>query len=273
MIAANPLKTQVLIETDVRRKLRALDAILEDLLKGGSQEIPEHPGRDVQILNPKDLPPKVGLSTVEGQARLLHDLASIELQAIELGLRTLTEFPEAPRAFREQLAEITREEASHLSLCLKGLDDLERPWGTYATHDMLWMSAAADDSLLDRILVVHRYLEGSGLDASDKILRRLSGVPNSVAVHAVSVIRRDEVKHVRFGSRWYHELLAGADPAEDMRERLNRLFTRIPRRLEPISAEIRIGAGFLYNEIEVLEEFRGRWFKSEPIHQSKPKER
>jgi uncharacterized ferritin-like protein (DUF455 family) len=116
MIARENVKTQVLVEPQVWRKLEQLEPTLNALLQSGrySLDIPEESGRDVQILPIRELPPKKGLSSKEGQARLLHDLASIELQAMELGARTLAEFPQAPSGFREQLAVITLEEASHL---------------------------------------------------------------------------------------------------------------------------------------------------------------
>lgn len=74
-------------------KLRLLEPTTQALLSESALNfpvIPEEPGRDAQVLLNKDLPPKAGLSTKEGQARLLHDLANIELQAMELGLRTLS---------------------------------------------------------------------------------------------------------------------------------------------------------------------------------------
>ncbi len=263
MNAASGVKTQVLLETSALGKLAALDGNLEQLLKGGEWTVPAQPGRDVQILALRDLPPKKGLSTREGQARLVHDLASIELQAVELGLRTLIEFPDAPRAFREELAGVTREEGKHFRLCLEALDNLGMPWGTFPTHATLWASVSASDSLLDRILIVHRYLEGSGLDATDTILRRLSGVRAPEAVGAIEVIRRDEVGHVLFGSRWYHNILKaeGLCSADDFEPRLMRLFKNIPRRVEPIIHSLRLQAGFLQSEIDVLEATRERWLK------------
>lgn len=268
MIAALDPKTQVLRLSSAREKLSGLDLALEATLNGRPLEVPKEPGRDVQILPLRDLPEKKGLSTREGQARLVHDLASIELQAMELGLRTLAEFPDGPREFREELTEVTRQEGTHLELCLNSLDDLGMPWGSFPTHTMLWHSVGPEDSLLDRIVIVHRYLEGSGLDASDTILRRLSGVNAREALRAVEVIRRDEVGHVLFGSRWHHKLVseAGGDFSDDLRARLTRVFHRIPRRLEQINRPIRLSAGFLEEELEVLEEFRGRWSNPAAVH-------
>lgn len=261
MNAATPEKTQVLIEANVREKLRGLDGMIENCLRGVHFTVPTTPGRDVQILPLRDLPAKKGLSLKEGQARLVHDLASIELQAMELCLRTLIEFPLASGEFRLGLADIARDEGRHLKLCLDALDDLGFPWGSFPAHVMLWHSVAADDSLLDRIVIVHRYLEGSGLDATDTIFRRLSGVPAPEAKRAVEVISRDEVGHVKFGSHWYHRLLKsqGMQPEDDFGPRLARVISRIPRRIEPIAHAIRLQAGFLESEIAVLEKIRADW--------------
>src|SRR5690606_22563209 len=130
---------------------------------------PLQPARDVEVKRLGAHPPKKGLSEKQGRARLGHDLASIELQAFELGVRTLQEFPEAPRAFREELLNVTLEEAKHLRLCLQALDHLGFHFGFWPTHLTLWECVSAEDSLLDRIVIVHRYLEGSGLDASDSL--------------------------------------------------------------------------------------------------------
>lgn len=186
---------------------------------------------------------------------MLHDLASIELQAFELGVRTLIEFLDAPLPFREELLKITLEEANHLRFCLEGLDHLGFEFGHWPVHLGLWECVDGDDSLIDRVVIVHRYLEGSGLDASDMILRRLSGVEDKVTKSVVNTIAREEVDHVKFGSRWYQKLARqkNLDPDLDFGARLERLKVKIPRRLEPISKALRMRAGFSVSEIAALE--------------------
>lgn len=190
---------------------------------------PREPARDVPLLVPGLLPPKKGLSYREGQARLLHDLASIELQAMELGLRSLHEFPQAPVGFREELVQVVRSEARHLTLCLDGLEALGFRWGDWPVHNMLWASVAAEDSLLDRILIVHRYLEGSGLDAGDTLLRRLDSVLECPLHKIVQIIVDEEIGHVEFGSRWYREIcrVEKIDASEDFPRRLEGFRSRI----------------------------------------------
>jgi uncharacterized ferritin-like protein (DUF455 family) len=216
------------------------------------------PARDIEIRDVALHPPKAKLQTVEGQARLLHDLANIELQAMELAYRTLAEFPEAPKQFREELAELTVSESKHLELCLQGINSLNFNWGDWPIHLSLWESVSPNDSLLDRILIVHRYLEGSGLDAGNAIMRRLHHVENKELRNIMTTITLDEIEHVGFGSKWYKEICKnqGLDPDHDFRERLTKLDRVLPRRLEKINRETRSKAGFTVSEIESLENFR-----------------
>jgi uncharacterized ferritin-like protein (DUF455 family) len=245
---------------NVRQKIQELEPMLESAWTNPHQVFPGDPGRDVKILIPGLLPPKKGLSYKEGQARLLHDLASIELQAMELGLRTLHEYPEAPQGFREELVEVVRSESQHLSLCLNGIEALGFKWGDWPVHNMLWASVSEDDSLLDRILIVHRYLEGSGLDAGDTLLRRLDAVLESPLHHIAKVIVTEEIGHVEFGSRWYREICRQEkiDPQVHFPERLESFRFRIPKRIEKISREYRQKAGFTESEIQYLEDLRSR---------------
>lgn len=248
---------------NVRQKIQELDSAIEMAFTTPMTSFPVDPARDTTILIPGLLPPKKGLSFKEGQARLLHDLASIELQAMELGLRTLHEYPEAPVGFREELVGVVRSEGEHLRLCLDGIEKLGFKWGDWPVHNMLWASVAGDDSLLDRILIVHRYLEGSGLDAGDTLLRRLESVLES-PLHGISkVIVTEEIGHVEFGSRWYREICRQEkiDPQADFPVRLESFRYRIPKRIEKISRPLRIQAGFTESEISYLEDIRSRMAK------------
>lgn len=216
------------------------------------------PARDVEALEFKLHPPKLGFSTKAGQARMLHDLASIELQAMELGLRTLVEFPEENEQFRTELWDLTLSESSHLEMCLTEIENLGFKWGDWPVNCGLWQSVSSSDTLLDRLLIVHRYLEGSGLDAGDTLLRRLAGVDAKAVQKAVKIINTEEVGHVLFGSNWYNYycLKSDLDPVDDFEVRMNRLRTVLPKRVNPISHDLRQRAGFTENEIKYLEKLR-----------------
>ncbi len=247
----------------VYQKFFELENAIDLAFKNPICKFPVSPGRDLPILVPGALPAKKGLSYKEGQARLLHDLASIELQAMELGLRTLHEYPEAPEEFRLELADIVRSEGQHLKLCLDGIEKLGFKWGDWPAHTMLWASVDKSDSLIDRILIVHRYLEGSGLDAGDTLLRRLDGVLESPLHKITKQIFEEEIGHVQFCSRWYGEICnrEGIDPQDDFGPRLESFRYRIPKRIEIISRKARALAGFTELEIDYLENLRSRMAK------------
>jgi uncharacterized ferritin-like protein (DUF455 family) len=237
-----------LVESEVHRLL----------LGGGAAAMPVRPGRDVSFHRPELLHGKHGLQSKTGQARLLHDLANIELQAVELGLRTLHEFQDTSREFREELARITLEEASHLQLCLSGLEDLGHQWGDWTIQTSLWDATSADDSLIDRILIVHCYLEGSGLDAGDILLNRLAGIENKKIKAIVGKIVGDEIGHVDFGRRWFQHYCAaeGLDAKSHLRRRLAELSHQLPARGARVSRSLREKSGYDLDEVVIFEEYQ-----------------
>lgn len=210
--------------------------------------------RDVTVVPPMQLAAKVGLGSVEGQAKLLHDLANIELQATELALRSLYEYPMAPQEFRVELAALALSEGRHLQLCLDAIESLGYNWGHWNVHMSLWSAVSNEDSLLDRILIVHRYLEGSGLDSGDRLLQRLSGVNAPLLKSVVGTIVSEEVGHVAFGTKWYRAIARdqGIDPDLDFESRIDKIAKQTPKR-EKLCYELRMKAGFNERELRALE--------------------
>ncbi len=240
-----------------------------DLALNQSEKVfcPVLPARDVAPLEFKAHPPKKGFSTKEGQARMLHDLASIELQAMELGLRTLAEFPEAPQQFKEDLWKITLSESEHLEMCLTEIQALGFNWGDWPVNCGLWQAVSPSDTILDRVLIVHRYLEGSGLDAGDTLIRRLAAVDAVAVQKAVKIINFEEIGHVLFGSEWYIRFcqLEKLDPSVDFVARMTRLRAVLPKRITPINRGLREKAGFTTSEIQYLENLRESFLEKDSI--------
>ena len=253
-----------LVISDISQKLRVIETACHQVLSGiHGFKVPNVIGRDLEVRNISELPPKSGLGSEKGQARMLHDLASIELQAMEMSFRSLVDYPEAPKEFREQLAEIVLDEARHLQLCLDQIRGLGFEWGDWPVHTGLWRCLSGEDSLLDRLFIVHRFLEGSGLDAGDKILRRLNQVGHKGTVQVVKVIAEEEIGHVQFGSRWYREIckIQKRDAGKDFLSRSEVLYRRLPRRLEPMNPELRTRAGFSGEEFSALRSIQDRQLK------------
>ena len=254
------MKKSIFNTANIFEKLKIVEPMLQALHAGVVFEVPELSARDTLVLDPRYHPAKErSMESKDRQARLLHDLASIELQALELAIRTLVDFPEAPKQFKAELEKIALSEASHLQLCLDGLSDLNAQWGAYPIHLALWGAVSHEDSLLDRILIVHRYLEGSGLDAGAALLRRLAGVSGSDKTQKImQTIHDDEIDHVLFGSRWYQKICKAQllDPDLDFAERIQKLRAILPRRNEKIEIETRYKAGFSISEVQTLSALR-----------------
>lgn len=223
-----------------------------------SFQVPLTPGRDIQILNPMYHPPKIGFSHLEGRARAVHDLAGIELQAMELAFRSLVEYPDAPKEFRVQLYELALGEGRHFEMCLDALDELQKPWGTWPGHLCLWEAVLPADSLVERIVLVHRFLEGSGLDAGATLLKRLDGVVDPLVKQVVRTISTEELDHVQFGSRWFHKICEERrlNQTDEFKRCIRAFLPRIPKRIEPINLELRKKALFTDAEIDVAQKLR-----------------
>ena len=245
-----------LLIPEVYKKADVIEEACHQALLGYSYEIPPLPARDLAIFERCSVGiKKLGLSEPEGQAKLLHDVANIELQAMELAFRTLVEFPEAPINFKEQLVSVILDERRHLELCVDEISKLGFRWGRWPVHLQLWSSVSEQDTLLDRILIVHRYLEGSGLDASHILLTKLSGLTNLGPKKIIQTIAREEEEHVSFGSRWYKEIcqLNNLDVHEDFNKRMNKIFSQIPKRSVKINIQLRKQVGFSDVELDVLQ--------------------
>lgn len=248
--------------SNVFSKLAALETSCHAALSLTSHVEVASTAREGEIRDFWRMPPKIGFTKREGQARLLHDLANIELQATELALRSLCEFPEAPKELREELCALAIDEGRHLKLCLNGLSDLGYKWGDWPIHMNLWDAVSIKDTLLDRLVIVHRYLEGAGLDAGAGVMKRLTSSDAKVVHSIVGTIMREEIGHVAFGSKWYHQICREQklDIEADFRLRIEKVIQRNPKK-ENLDYDLRKKAGFLDEELRAMEELREKYWK------------
>jgi uncharacterized ferritin-like protein (DUF455 family) len=170
------------------------------------------------------------LGAPAGRVALIHALAHIELNAIDLGWDIIARFSGAdlPRQFFDDWIGVAAEEAEHFALLEARLVALDAAYGDLPAHDGLWEAAAnTAHDLLARLAVVPLVLEARGLDVTPEMIRRLerAGDPDSAAI--LDRIYRDEVGHVAVGARWFETLCRerGLDPTATLRDRVSRHFT------------------------------------------------
>ncbi|HEX9535906.1 MAG TPA: ferritin-like domain-containing protein, partial [Stellaceae bacterium] len=204
---------------------------------------PERP----QLRPPKEMPKRRAFGSPAGRIALLHALAHIELNAIDLAWDIIARFSgEAlPHAFFDDWVGVATEEAVHFELLAERLADFGARYGDLPAHDGLWESAAATaDDLLARLAVVPLVLEARGLDVTPEMAATLERVGDPESAAVLRRIYCDEIDHVAAGVRWFDELCRarGLIPEETFRKLVRRYFKGELK--PPFNREARAAAGF-----------------------------
>ncbi|MEO5671471.1 MAG: ferritin-like domain-containing protein [Ramlibacter sp.] len=217
-------------------------------------ELPGRPARP-ELIHPSKVARRSPF-TPEGLAALLHAIAHIEFNAINLALDAVWRFDGMPPRYYADWASVAAEEAYHFSLLRDHLASLGRAYGDFPAHDNLWaMCEKTKDDVVARMALVPRTLEARGLDASPLIQQklRLVGTPDAMrAVDILEIILRDEVGHVAIGNHWYRWLCErdGVDPVAHYGVLVER--HDAPRLYPPFNEEARRRAGFTDAELARL---------------------
>lgn len=213
------------------------------------------PGRpDKPVLVPPLKVPRRKMTTLAGRAALIHAIAHIEFNAINLGLDAAYRFRGMPRDFYGDWLKVAAEEALHFSLLRAHLQSLGYAYGDFPAHNGLWEMAVktAADPLV-RMALVPRVLEARGLDAMPAIVEKFKSVNDERAVEILAIIERDEIGHVAIGSRWYLFLCEqrGLEPLQTFRELLKEYDA--PPLKPPFNIEGRKAGGFSEEELDWLQ--------------------
>ncbi|HEX3141746.1 MAG TPA: ferritin-like domain-containing protein [Rhizobacter sp.] len=232
--------------TDLDSRLIDPEAVLE-----APADLPGRPPRPV-LLPPRQVPSRTPF-TPEGRAALIHAIAHIEFNEINLALDAAFRFPHMPVAFYVDWLRVASEEALHFSLLREHLLSLGHDYGDFDAHDGLWlMTQRTADSVLARMALVPRTLEARGLDATPPLQAKFARAGDQRAVEILEVILRDEVGHVAIGNRWYRWLCEreGLDPMAHYAELARRY--EAPKLRPPFNWPAREAAGLTADEMARL---------------------
>jgi uncharacterized ferritin-like protein (DUF455 family) len=213
--------------------------------------LPGRPARPL-LVSPAHVPRR-SLHTPQGRAALLHAVAHIEFNAINLALDAIWRFAGMPADYYRDWARVAAEEALHFSLLSDHLATLGHAYGDFDAHDGLWtMVEKTKHDITARMALVPRTLEARGLDATPPMQAKLAQAGDLRAVEILGVILRDEVGHVAIGNRWYRWLCArdGQDPIAHFEQLL--VTHRAPRPKPPFNFDARRRAGFDAEELAQL---------------------
>ncbi len=202
-----------------------------DIAEVGSAAAPARPGRPERPLlkRPGEVPKRKINRGTAGRSALLHALAHIELNAIDLAVDIIARFTgeDLPRAFYDDWVKVADEEAKHYLLLAARLQELGMAYGDLPAHDGLWQAAeeTAHD-LLARLAVVPLVLEARGLDVTPKMIAKLQAVEDHDSAAVLEVIYTEEIGHVAIGKRWFDHLCAarGLAPQETWQALVRRHF-------------------------------------------------
>ena len=214
----------------------------------GQAKPPERPSRPSrpELKPPRDLPRRKIGPAPEGRIALLHAIAHIELNAIDLAWDLIARFaPELSRAACDDWVRVADEEAKHFSLLSDRLAALGAAYGDLPAHDGLWQAALATrHDLLARLAVVPLVLEARGLDVTPAMIEKLKAAGDQESVAVLEVIYREEIGHVAIGKRSFDLTCAarGLVPQEAWREQVAAHFRGSLK--PPFNIEARAEAGF-----------------------------
>jgi len=238
-LVLSQMAVEVLQTADPRRKCalsiahaarwhaaRAAEA-MPDVGHATPPDFPARPARPV-LLHPREVPRRRP-GTPEGRIALLHAVAHIELNAVDLHWDIIARFAdvEMPPGFYDDWVKAAEEESNHFNLMADCLEHSGSTYGDLPAHAGMWRAAedTADD-FMGRLAVVPMVLEARGLDVTPAMIEVFRKAGDTGAVAALERIYAEEVGHVAYGSKWFHFLCGrhNLDPKEVFHQLVRRYF-------------------------------------------------
>ncbi|KUJ73093.1 ferritin-like domain-containing protein [Thiomicrospira sp. WB1] len=205
-----------------------------------------------ELVPPKSLP-KRRLGSREGHAALMHSIAHIEFNAVNLALDAVYRFQDMPYAYYQDWLGVAGEEAYHFQIVREHLAHLGYEYGDFPAHNGLWVTTfETDHDPLVRMAMVPRTLEARGLDVTPPMMRKLRSMGDKRGVEILKILLRDEIGHVEVGTRWYRYLCEqrGLNPFTTFTDLIGEYFHGDLR--GPFNFDARKEAGFSDEEIAWL---------------------
>jgi uncharacterized ferritin-like protein (DUF455 family) len=187
-------------------------------------QLPERPGRpEKPLLVPPKATEKRSLHTLPGRIAMLHALAHIELNAVDLALDIVARFASepVPHSFFDGWMRVAFEEAKHFRLVRERMQALGADYGDMPAHDGLWQAAhSTRNDLTARLAVVPLILEARGLDVTPSLQEKMRETGDIDSADVLKVIYEDEKGHVAVGAKWFRFLCAREkkDPAATFKQ-------------------------------------------------------
>jgi uncharacterized ferritin-like protein (DUF455 family) len=196
----------------------------------GTCKPPSRPARpDRPVLLPPREVPRRRPGSPQGRIALLHALAHIELNAVDLHWDIIARFTDVPMppGFYDDWVKAADEESKHFNLLCDCLEAMGSHYGALPAHAFMWQAAedTAED-ILGRLAVVPMVLEARGLDVTPGMIAIFERAGEADAIAALKTIYAEEVGHVAYGVKWFNWLCGrdGLDPKDEFHALVRRYF-------------------------------------------------
>lgn len=199
--------------------------VIPNIGRTAPRDRPKRPAKP-ELLRPREMPRRGKAQSEAGRIALLHALAHIELNAIDLAADILVRFPDAgmPMDFYNDWLTVLDEEAKHFQLLSARLGEIGAAYGDLPAHDGLWQAAQdTSDDLLARLAIVPLVLEARGLDVTPTMIKSLRNAKDDDSAAVLEAIYRDEIGHVGIGRKWFEHVCLG-DPVATWQRLVNERF-------------------------------------------------
>jgi len=209
------------------------------------------------IVSPKDLRHRKDFESNEGLATLVHSIAHIEFSAIDLALDAVYRYPDMSMSYKRDWLEVANDEIRHFKMLESLLMELGFSYGDFPVHSGLFDAANnTAHNILDRMAIVPRYFEASGLDVSPQIIKKLHNkrkIP-SVAklIEILHLIYEEEIDHVLKGDRWFKYLCQKEGKSEEVYFDILKKYGLLDKHRPHVNVQARKDAGFTCKEIKRL---------------------
>ncbi len=217
--------------------------------------IPERP----RLVDPRKVS-KRGFGSDAGRTSLLHALAHIEFNAINLATDAAYRFRGMPDDFAASWLLVAAEESVHFLLVAERLRQLDTFYGAFDAHAGLWnMALKTDHDVMVRMALVPRVLEARGLDVAPPMIAKFRQREDHDSADILQRIFNDEIRHVQIGNHWFRHCCAERNlkPSEVFAQLLRQHSRGYLR--GPYNADARVQAGFSLDELDALREIEAEW--------------
>lgn len=241
------------VDATILLQQKWLDGTLEvsPLLNIKSLPVPGRPDKP-ELVDPRDVPRR-NFSSLKGRLTLVHAIAHIEFNAINLALDAVYRFQQMPEQYYSDWCRVAAEEALHFTLLSDYLEEHGMAYGDLTAHNGLWeMAVKTDFDVMTRMALVPRVLEARGLDVTPGMIEKLKSTGDTQLISILQKIFDDEIGHVKIGSYWYKTLCEerNLEPQQTFIELIEKYMQGA--RFGPFDTDARLQAGFSHEEMQNL---------------------